>query len=224
VPDGIFSPDESLSRVLDLVVALGVLILLSPLVLILAVLIKLDSPGPVIFRQIRIGRDRRFDPANSRPPFRRERDLGGSPFVMFKFRTMRVSAEEGSGPVWAGKDDPRVTRVGRWLRKTRFDEIPQLWNVVRGDMAIVGPRPERPGFVSSLSRKLKEYPERHRVLPGITGLAQISQNPDQTIEDVESKLRYDLEYIRNRSVLTDLGIMLKTLPVMFSTIRGTRRS
>ena len=201
-------------RVVHFLLAAGTLVLLSPLLLVLSVLIKLDSPGPVIFRQTRIGRDRRGDPTDKRPDGRREMNLGGRPFTIFKFRTMRVDAEEASGPVWAKKDDLRVTRLGRWLRATRVDEIPQLWNVVRGDMSIVGPRPERPAFVSTLNGTLEAYPLRHRVLPGITGWAQVNHGYDQTIKDVQRKLELDLEYLDRRSTVEDFKIMARTVPVM----------
>jgi lipopolysaccharide/colanic/teichoic acid biosynthesis glycosyltransferase len=137
------------------------------------------------------------------------------PFEIFKFRTMRNDAESDSGPVWASDDDPRVTRVGRMLRRTRLDEIPQFWNVLRGEMSIVGPRPERPTFVQQLRDEIEGYPLRQQVPPGITGWAQVNRPPDQSVEDVRQKVGFDLEYLNRRSVWFDLWIMLKTFPVMF---------
>jgi lipopolysaccharide/colanic/teichoic acid biosynthesis glycosyltransferase len=133
---------------------------------------------------------------------------------MYKFRTMHVNAEPDGRPVWAAKQDPRVTLVGRFLRSTRFDEVPQLWNVIRGDMNIVGPRPERPAIFAELRKNIPEYPLRQRVKPGITGWAQVNQAYDCCIDDVRSKVRYDLEYVRRQSVVEDLRIMSMTLPVM----------
>ena len=146
---------------------------------------------------------------------RRVNDLGGRPFMIYKFRTMRVDAEFDSGPVWARADDDRATRVGRVLRKTRMDEIPQFWNVLKGDMAVVGPRPERPNFVLELQKEIDGYRLRNRVRPGITGWAQVNRGADQTVEDVREKVDFDIEYVRRRSLWFDLMIMLKTLPVMF---------
>jgi lipopolysaccharide/colanic/teichoic acid biosynthesis glycosyltransferase len=142
-------------------------------------------------------------------------------FTMYKFRTMRMNAESGTGPVWARQGDPRVTSVGRFLRACRLDELPQLYNVLKGDMNIVGPRPERPTIVVDLVNAITEYPIRQRTLPGITGLAQITQAPDGTVDDVRVKVRYDLEYLRRRSVLEDLRIMARTPAVMF--LRRTGR-
>jgi lipopolysaccharide/colanic/teichoic acid biosynthesis glycosyltransferase len=136
-------------------------------------------------------------------------------FTMYKFRTMRLDAELASGAVWAAKGDSRVTPVGRLLRACRLDELPQLYNVLKGDMNIVGPRPERPTIVVDLVNAITEYPIRQRTLPGITGLAQISQGPDGSVDDVRVKVSYDLEYLRRRSVLEDLRIMAKTPAVMF---------
>jgi lipopolysaccharide/colanic/teichoic acid biosynthesis glycosyltransferase len=146
---------------------------------------------------------------------RRQWNLCGRMFTMYKFRTMRLDAESGTGAVWAKEGDPRVTPIGRFLRACRLDELPQLYNVLKGDMNIVGPRPERPTIVVDLVNAITEYPIRQRTLPGITGLAQISQAPDGTVDDVRMKVRYDLEYLRRRSVLEDLRIMAKTPAVMF---------
>ncbi len=206
---------ERAIRACNVAVAAAALLLLSPLILLIAILVRLDSPGPIIYRQLRVGIDRRNggDPTIARNQLRRY-DLGGCPFMIYKFRTMRVDAEDDTGPVWARPDDDRTTRVGRWLRRTRLDEIPQFWNVLRGDMSVVGPRPERPNFVGRLRRELVDYPVRHRVRPGITGWAQVNKGYDQTLDDVRAKLHYDLEYVRRQSVWLDLRIMMKTVPVM----------
>ena len=207
-------------RTLDILLASSALLVLSPLIVLIAVCVRLDSRGPIFYRQLRIGLDRRRSRDDEEYRSRRTADLGGRPFTLVKFRTMYVNAERETGPVWAARDDGRVTRVGRVLRHYRLDEIPQFWNVLRGDMAIVGPRPERPSFVRILSDELDGYGLRHRVRPGITGWAQVNQEPDQTIDDVRSKLRYDLEYLKRRSLRLDLRIMLRTVPVMLDRIRN----
>jgi lipopolysaccharide/colanic/teichoic acid biosynthesis glycosyltransferase len=176
--------------------------------------VKLTSPGPVFYNQVRVGLDRRRY-RSLMPLDRRQQNLCGRIFTMHKFRTMRVDAESRTGPVWARRDDPRVTPIGAFLRACRLDELPQLYNVLKGDMNIVGPRPERPTIVVDLVNAITDYPIRQRTLPGITGLAQISQSPDGTIDDVRVKVRYDLEYLRRRSILEDLRIMAKTPVVMF---------
>jgi lipopolysaccharide/colanic/teichoic acid biosynthesis glycosyltransferase len=215
-------PPESsnrLHRAIDVGLATAALALLSPLVLLIAIAIKLDSRGPVFYRQLRIGLDRRGwrpreDEDDPLALSRRTADLGGNPFTIYKFRTMELDAEDQTGPVWATQEDQRVTRAGRFLRPYRLDEIPQFLNVLRGEMSIVGPRPERPAFVHVLRSELEEYPLRHRVPPGITGWAQVNQEADQTLDDVRQKLEYDLEYLRRRSLSFDLRIMLQTVPVM----------
>lgn len=200
-------------RSLNVAVAALALLLLSPLMLVIAVAIRLESRGPIIYRQLRVGLDRRsLDSGDSTG--RRATDLGGRPFMLNKFRTMRSDAEDATGPVWCGNDDHRVTRVGRVLRRHRLDEIPQFWNVLRGDMSVVGPRPERPSFVSYLREEISEYPLRQRVRPGITGWAQVNRDSDQTLEDVRTKLHYDLDYLRRRSIWFDIKIMARTVPVM----------
>ena len=205
---------ESLLRAANLVVALAALILLLPVMLIIALLIKLDSPGAVIYRQRRIGYDRRTEIVHGIQNGRRDTDLGGRPFTIYKFRTMREDAEHATGPVWASRADARATRVGKVLRRTRLDEIPQFWNVLMGDMSVVGPRPERPDFVLKLREEIEGYQIRHTVKPGITGWAQVNRGPDRSTEDVREKIGYDLEYIRKRSLWMDLQIILKTLPVL----------
>jgi lipopolysaccharide/colanic/teichoic acid biosynthesis glycosyltransferase len=181
--------------------------------LIIALLVKLTSRGPVLYTQTRVGLDRRdpIDPSHNR---RRQLDMGGQPFTIYKFRTMGVDAEQGCGAVWAQQQDPRVTLVGRFLRQYRLDELPQLFNVLKGEMNIVGPRPERPTIFAELREHIAEYPLRQRAKPGITGLAQINHHYDRSLEDVRTKVHYDLEYIRRQSVAEDLRIMLKTVPVV----------
>jgi len=202
-------------RTLNIILALGSLIVLLPVILLVALLIKLDSPGPVFYRQQRVGLDRR-DPGTRGPAGgRRVSDIGGLPFEILKFRSMRLDAEKDSGPIWAQDNDPRITRVGRILRRTRLDELPQFWNVLKGEMSIVGPRPERPSFVQQLREEIGHYPLRHQVPPGITGWAQVNRRPDQSVEDVRIKVDYDLEYLQRRSLWFDIWIMLRTLPVMF---------
>jgi lipopolysaccharide/colanic/teichoic acid biosynthesis glycosyltransferase len=144
--------------------------------------------------------------------FRQERTgRGGRPFTLLKFRSMRADAEKYSGPVWASEDDPRITRVGRFLRRTRLDELPQLFNVLGGSMSLVGPRPERPHFVAELAEKLPYYLQRHTVRPGLTGWAQINYPYGNTVEDALQKLQYDLFYIKYQSLLFDLSILFNTV-------------
>jgi len=180
--------------------------------LLIAVLIKLTSRGPVLFTQTRVGLDRR-SLSGAGGNTRRHTDLGGSPFTMYKFRTMRP-ADETNSAVWAQPEDDRVTTLGRVLRKLRLDELPQLFNVLKGDMNMVGPRPEQPTIFVFLREQIEGYQRRQRVRPGITGWAQINQGYDTSVDDVRHKVRYDLEYIRRQSALEDLRIMARTLPVM----------
>ena len=207
--------EEFLLRAANFIVTVVALVILLPVIILIAIAVRLDSPGPIIYRQLRVGLDRRgrLDVRDSTG--RRVNDLGGRPFMIYKFRTMPVDAEFDSGPVWARTDDDRATRVGRILRKTRLDEIPQFWNVLKGDMAVVGPRPERPNFVLELQKEIDGYRLRNRVKPGITGWAQVNRGTDLTVEDVREKVDFDIEYVRRRSLWFDLMIMLKTLPVMF---------
>jgi lipopolysaccharide/colanic/teichoic acid biosynthesis glycosyltransferase len=199
-------------RVLNVAVAAVGLVLAAPLMLVIAALIKLTSRGPVLFTQTRVGLDRRAL-SNAGGNTRRHTDVGGRPFTMYKFRTMRP-ADPRDAQVWAQPDDARVTRIGRVLRKFRLDELPQLFNVLRGDMNIVGPRPEQPTIFVYLREQIEGYQRRQRVRPGITGWAQINQGYDTSVDDVRRKVRYDLEYIRRQSALEDLRIMARTLPVM----------
>jgi lipopolysaccharide/colanic/teichoic acid biosynthesis glycosyltransferase len=200
-------------RAVNIIFALLALIVLLPLMLLVAVLVRLTSRGPVLYTQVRVGLDRR-QPSSGSVNHRREYDLGGRPFTIYKFRTMRVDAELQSGAIWAQQSDPRVTSVGGVLRQYRLDELPQLFNVLKGEMNIVGPRPERPTIFAELREHIAEYPLRQRARPGITGLAQINHHYDRSLEDVRTKVHYDLEYIRRQSVTEDLRIMLKTVPVI----------
>jgi lipopolysaccharide/colanic/teichoic acid biosynthesis glycosyltransferase len=198
---------------LNIAVATVGLIVALPLMLVIALLIKLSSRGPVLFRQLRIGLDRR---ALSRAGgnTRRHLDLGGKPFTMYKFRTMYADQTNGDRQVWAQPDDARVTPLGRVLRKFRLDELPQLWNVLRREMNLVGPRPEQPQIFVYLREQIEGYQRRQRVRPGITGRAQVHQGYDSSLDDVRRKVTFDLEYIRHQSAFEDLKIMLRTLPVM----------
>jgi sugar transferase (PEP-CTERM system associated) len=194
----LFSPGFHLSRFLliykrlaSLLVSLVGLLLSLPFLPFVALVIKLTSAGPVLYRQKRVGRD-------------------GMVFDCYKFRTMRADAEADSGPTWVGDDDPRITRVGRFLRTSRLDEVPQLWNVLKGDMSLIGPRPERPEFVEWLSREIPFYHLRQSVRPGITGWAQVRYKYGSSVEDAKEKLRYDLFYIKNMSTGLDLVILFET--------------
>ncbi|HMK43877.1 MAG TPA: TIGR03013 family XrtA/PEP-CTERM system glycosyltransferase [Dissulfurispiraceae bacterium] len=190
-------------RVVDLACAGGLLFLVAPMLPIVALLIKMDSPGTVLFRQERVGE-------------------GGKTFNVLKFRTMRQDAESKTGAVWALENDPRVTRVGRFLRTYRIDELPQLWNVLRGEMSFVGPRPERPQFVQELASKIPFYAERHSVKPGVTGWAQVRYSYGTAlVEDTFEKLSYDLYYIKHMSLMFDILVVLETIKtVLFG--RGSK--
>ena len=192
-------------RLLDIIAASAGLLILIVLFPFIALTIKLNSQGPIFFRQIRIGRSW---------PNRTEL------FYMIKFRTMCSNAEQGSGPVWAAKNDSRITAVGQFLRKTRLDELPQFINVIRGEMSLIGPRPERPGIAHTLENNIPFFTERtYGVKPGITGLAQVNQGYDETLDDVRSKLAYDLSYSLSLTrpkywLQMECQIMLKTVAVM----------
>ncbi len=186
--------DNALKRTLDVVVSLLLLVMFTPFLVLAAIAIKLDDGGPIIYSQERVTRNDR-------------------PFRIYKLRTMRTDAEK-AGAVWAAAKDPRITRVGNFLRQSRIDEMPQLLNVLRGDMSLVGPRPERPGFVAQLAEHLPLYRERHMVKAGLTGWAQINYPYGASIEDARSKLSYDLFYVKNFSILFDLLIILQTLRVV----------
>jgi lipopolysaccharide/colanic/teichoic acid biosynthesis glycosyltransferase len=215
-----FTPNprsEAASRVFNFVVALILLVLVSPVMLLTALLIRLTSKGPIFYTQTRVGLDRRWNRTRALRE-RRSEDLGGSPFTIYKFRSMRVDAEVNGQAVWAQKDDDRITLIGKIIRKTRADELPQFVNVLRGEMNIVGPRPERPSIFVRLRENIEEYPIRQRVKPGITGLAQISNPYDTCLDDVRRKVEYDLQYMRTQSIVEDLRIMAMTLPVMILRI------
>jgi len=184
-----------LKRALDIIGAICGLVLTLPVWPIIALLIKLDSPGPVFYSQRRVG-------------------LNGRIFLLHKFRTMHVEAEK-DGHQWASVDDPRVTRVGRYLRKSRLDELPQLWNVLRGQMSLVGPRPERPEFVDELAAHIRFYNERHLIKPGLTGWAQINYRYGASIEDTRRKLQLDLWYMKHMSLELDMIILFRTIGTLF---------
>jgi lipopolysaccharide/colanic/teichoic acid biosynthesis glycosyltransferase len=205
--------DEALYRLMNVALATIGLILTGPIILLFSVLVRLTSRGPIFYTQARVGLDRRRAPVPAGSYDRRARDVGGRPFMILKFRTMRTDAEM-NGPVWAAQKDSRVTPIGRVMRKYRIDELPQLINVIRGDMNVVGPRPERPSIFSRLCDDIDEYPLRQRTRPGITGLAQVNQAYDTSIDDVRAKVQYDLRYIERQSMTEDLRIMARTVPVM----------
>ena len=203
IGDGLDSPVTSaIKRVFDLVMSAILVVCTAPLLALLAAVIKLDSEGPVFYGQERVGR-------------------GGKIFRLHKFRTMRIDAETVSGPVWAAQKDPRVTRIGAFLRKTRLDEIPQVFAVFRGDMSFVGPRPERPFFVQQLKSQIPFYGMREAQKPGITGWAQIRYPYGSSVEDSRAKLEYDLYYVQHQSLFLDLAICFHTVKtVLFG--RGAR--
>jgi sugar transferase (PEP-CTERM system associated) len=185
-----------LKRIVDTVFAVLGIMLSIPLLLIIPVLIKIDSKGPVFFKQKRVGEYEKK-------------------FTLYKFRTMLDDAEKNTGPVWSKANDSRITRLGKFLRKTRLDEIPQLFNVIWGDMSFIGPRPERPFFVESLKKQIPYYSERHCIKPGITGWAQVRYEYGDSVEDAIEKLRYDLYYIKYQSISLDMLILLDTVKVVF---------
>jgi len=210
---GVIGVTAWLRQAVNVALAAIALLVLAPVLLVIAILVRLTSRGPVLYTQERVGLDRRghsLRPSNHR----RALDLGGQPFTIYKFRTMFVNAEHKTGAVWAAQDDPRVTQIGRFLRQYRLDELPQLINVCKGEMSIVGPRPERPAIFAHLRANIAEYPLRQRAKPGITGLAQINHHYDACLDDVRKKVEFDLEYIRRQSLLEDLKIMVKTVPVV----------
>jgi sugar transferase (PEP-CTERM system associated) len=192
----------AVKRAFDLVLAAAGLLIGLPLIALVGVAVKLTSRGPVLYHQERVG-------------------LNGSTFMVHKFRTMRPDAEAATGPVWSTEQDARVTSIGRFLRRMRLDELPQLWNVLRGDMSVVGPRPERPVFVQELIAKIPFYGQRHVVKPGLTGWAQIRYTYGASVEDAIEKLQYDLYYIKNLSFALDLVIVLETIKTVMLR-RGAR--
>jgi sugar transferase (PEP-CTERM system associated) len=184
-----------LQSIYSWILAAVLLVLSAPVMILAAILVRMTSPGPALYSQTRVGKN-------------------GAHFTIYKFRSMRADAEAKTGAVWAQKNDPRITPIGRFLRKSRIDELPQLFNVLRGEMAFVGPRPERPEFVEMLSKQIPFYPQRHVVKPGITGWAQINHKYGDTIEDTVKKLEYDLYYIKNLSLTMDFLIIFHTAKVM----------
>jgi sugar transferase (PEP-CTERM system associated) len=184
-----------LKRTVDLSLSLVMAVLAAPAMLMTALAVRLESAGPILYRQERVGEN-------------------GRAFTLYKFRSMRQDAEHAGTPIWATDGDDRVTRVGRFIRKTRLDELPQLWNVLRGDMSFVGPRPERPFFVAQLAREIPFYQQRHAVKPGLTGWAQVKYRYGSSIEDAMEKLRYDLYYIKHLSIVFDLTIVFDTVKVV----------
>ena len=201
---------ERVRRGLNVVVAAVALVICAPLMLLIGVLIVITSPGPILYTQTRVGLNRRH---SASVHGKRRINYGGRLFKIYKFRTMRVDADR-HGEVWAQPSDPRVTRLGRILRKFRLDELPQLYNVLNGDMNMVGPRPEQPKIFARMSDQITHYPERQRVLPGITGLAQIRHHYGSSVDDVRQKLTYDLHYISRRSWWEDLKVLVRTIPVV----------
>lgn len=192
MPDPMPSWEQFMKRVMDIVLSSIVLIVMAIPMLIIMLIIRLSSPGPAIYQQERVGKYSRI-------------------FTIYKFRTMRQDAEVSSGPMWAMQDDPRITKVGYWLRKLRLDEFPQLFNVLKGEMSLVGPRPERQFFVDEFKKKIPLYTRRLRVKPGITGWAQVKWKYDSSFEDVSEKIKYDLFYVENMSLRMDLKILINTL-------------
>jgi len=189
--------EVSVKRLIDILISIGILGGLMPFWLLIGLMIKIDSRGKILYRQERVGKESRQ-------------------FNIFKFRSMSSDAESKSGPVWATEDDPRVTRVGKFLRATRIDEVPQFINVLMGDMSLVGPRPERQYFVDQLKKEMPLYTRRLRIRPGITGWAQIKHKYDESLDDVKRKLRYDLFYIENMSLRMDFKIILSTIKVILA--------
>lgn len=182
-------------RAVDLIGSILGFIILSPIMLLTAILVKLTSKGPILYSQTRVGKD-------------------GKNFEIYKFRTMKVDAEKSTGPVWASKNDNRLTPIGLFLRKSHIDELPQLFNVLLGDMSIIGPRPERPVFVEQFKELIDGYENRLKIKPGITGLAQVWHRYDESIEDVKKKLKYDLLYIRKMCLWADFSIIMRTFRVV----------
>ncbi|MFZ2322260.1 MAG: sugar transferase [Ignavibacteriaceae bacterium] len=187
--------EKKLKRLMDILISFLILFVSFPVIVITAIAIKIDTKGPIFFKQERLGQN-------------------GKPFNVLKFRSMIQDAEKYTGPVWSQKDDPRVTKTGKLIRKLRIDEIPQMINVLKGEMSLVGPRPERAYFVEKLSKEIPYYKRRLKVRPGITGWAQVKHKYDETIEDVKIKLRYDLFYIENMSIRMDFKILLRTVFVV----------
>ncbi len=222
-----------IKRMSDIVISFSMLILLLPVMLLTAILVKLTSPGEAIFKQVRVGLDqrnrykdrRKNDSTVPGPPDKKERrhpksgrreELGyGKPFTLYKFRTMRQDAEK-NGAQFAQKNDARLTAIGGFLRKTRLDEFPQLWNVLKGEMSMVGPRPERPIFIEELSEKIPNYLERLGLKPGLTGVAQVVNGYDNDTEGFRRKVAFDLLYLQNCCFLNDCKILFRTIWVVIA--------
>lgn len=204
---------ELLRRSLNVVVAVAGIVFTAPVMLVIMIAIRLSSKGPILFTQTRVGVDRRKS-AGELTNGRRRSDMGGQPFKIIKFRTMNATNGEDEHGVWAAPGDPRVTAVGRVLRLYRLDELPQLFNVLLGNMNVVGPRPEQPNIFRELRQEITGYHWRQAVLPGITGWAQINHHYDTSVEDVKRKLVFDLQYVSRHSAAEDLRIMARTLPVV----------
>ena len=219
-------------RVIDIVMSASLFVLLSPAMLVIGLLVKLTSSGPAIFKQVRTGlnlrredrkrrqSERRLQPRDgddrrSLDDVRRQKFAYGKPFVLYKFRTMRIDAEQG-GARFASKGDPRVTPIGRFLRKTRLDELPQLWNVLRGEMSLVGPRPERPEFIEKLSAEIPDYLHRLGLKPGLTGIAQVINGYDNNLASFRRKVALDLLYLQNCCLWNDLKILFRTVGVVLT--------
>lgn len=200
-------------RLFDIVAAAVGLLVFGLMLPVIALVIKLDSPGSVFYSQERVGINRRRRPRGAAGTDRRKVVQPGRPFRIYKLRSMARDAEK-NGPQWATTGDMRVTRVGRFLRKTRLDELPQLWNVLKGDMSLIGPRPERLCFIRELESDVPFYHDRLLVKPGLTGLAQVRNGYDEDIEGVKRKVDYDRSYIRNCNPLTEMGILLETVRVV----------
>jgi lipopolysaccharide/colanic/teichoic acid biosynthesis glycosyltransferase len=216
---------------LDYAATVVMLVLATPLMILVALVVKLTSPGPILFAQVRVGENRRNvsgnrsdDNGSGRSPgCRRRSNNYGQLFTIYKFRTMYVDAESASGPTWSKKGDPRITPVGRVLRATHLDELPQLFNVLRGEMSLIGPRPERPYFVQKLKDEVNGYLLRLQVRPGITGLAQVSHKADETLADVVRKVAFDRLYVARQSVSVDIKILLATIKVAIFGAPSSRR-
>lgn len=212
-------------RVLDTIFASVGLVLLSPLFLIMGILIRIDSKGSIFYKQMRVGEDRRRSGERKKvKKCKEERRKIASPgrlFMMYKFRTMKVDAEAKTGPIWAQENDGRVTRLGHFLRKTHLDELPQFINVLKGEMSLIGPRPERPVFVNNLNRIIPKYNNRLNVKPGITGLAQVRYKYDETTKDVKKKVKYDLLYVKKRSWTGEARVVFWTV-ISILTGRGVK--
>ncbi|MBI4436473.1 MAG: sugar transferase [Candidatus Omnitrophica bacterium] len=193
---------QEFKRIFDCTVSFLGLLSALPLLILVGLFIKIVSPGPIFFKQARVGKE-------------------GVLFTIYKLRTMRVDAEKETGAVWAKENDPRLIAGGKWIRKMHLDEIPQLWNVLRGEMSFIGPRPERPEFVNQLREAIPDYERRLKVKPGITGLAQVWHKYDETVQDVRKKVKYDLLYIRKMCLLVDLRILVNTFVVVL-TGKGAR--